>query len=376
MNAAEHSTNVLVVGGGPSGLAAAIAARLRGFSVLVVDTAEPPIDKACGEGLMPDGVEALRQIGVAIPSAESVPFRGIRFIGDDRRVEGGFPQGPGLGVRRISLHRLLFERAEQQGVSFFWKARVTGLDAGGVWVQDRFVRAQWVIGADGLNSYVRRWAGLDRFRFHLEPQRFGFRRHFRIAPWTDFVEVYWGPGCQVYVTPVGPEEVGVAAISSRPQFRLEKALSLFPDLAARLQDAAPVTSERGAATASRTLKRVYRGRVVLIGDASGTVDAVSGEGLGLAFRQALALAPALESGDLSPYQSTHRSLTRVPLRLTSLMLLLDRSSWLRRRALRALASNPHLFQRMLAAHVGAVSAPGLMRDGISPLVLQMLKGAN
>jgi flavin-dependent dehydrogenase len=271
---------------------------------------------------------------------------------------------------------LLFERAEQQGVSFFWKARVTGLDAGGVWVQDRFVRAQWVIGADGLNSYVRRWAGLDRFRFHLEPQRFGFRRHFRIAPWTDFVEVYWGPGCQVYVTPVGPEEVGVAAISSRPQFRLEKALSLFPDLAARLQDAAPVTSERGAATASRTLKRVYRGRVVLIGDASGTVDAVSGEGLGLAFRQALALAPALESGDLSPYQSTHRSLTRVPLRLTSLMLLLDRSSWLRRRALRALASNPHLFQRMLAAHVGAVSAPGLMRDGISPLVLQMLKGAN
>jgi flavin-dependent dehydrogenase len=376
VNAAEHSTNVLVVGGGPSGLAAAIAARLRGFSVLVVDTAEPPIDKACGEGLMPDGVEALRQIGVAIPSAESVPFRGIRFIGDDRRVEGGFPQGPGLGVRRISLHRLLFERAEQQGVSFFWKARVTGLDAGGVWVQDRFVRAQWVIGADGLNSYVRRWAGLDRFRFHLEPQRFGFRRHFRIAPWTDFVEVYWGPGCQVYVTPVGPEEVGVAAISSRPQFRLEKALSLFPDLAARLQDAAPVTNERGAATASRTLKRVYRGRVVLIGDASGTVDAVSGEGLGLAFRQALALAPALESGDLSPYQSTHRSLTRVPLRLTSLMLLLDRSSWLRRRALRALASNPHLFQRMLAAHVGAVSAPGLMRDGISPLVLQMLKGAN
>jgi len=376
VNAAEHSTNVLIVGGGPSGLAAAIAARLRGFSVLVVDTAEPPIDKACGEGLMPDGVEALRQIGVAIPSAESVPFRGIRFIGDDRRVEGGFPQGPGLGVRRISLHRLLFERAEQQGVSFFWKARVTGLDAGGVWVQDRFVRAQWVIGADGLNSYVRRWAGLDRFRFHLEPQRFGFRRHFRIAPWTDFVEVYWGPGCQVYVTPVGPEEVGVAAISSRPQFRLEKALSLFPDLAARLQDAAPVTSERGAATASRTLKRVYRGRVVLIGDASGTVDAVSGEGLGLAFRQALALAPALESGDLSPYQSTHRSLTRVPLRLTSLMLLLDRSSWLRRRALRALASNPHLFQRMLAAHVGAVSAPGLMRDGISPLVLQMLKGAN
>ena len=387
MSAAEHSTNVLVVGGGPAGLAAAFAARLRGFSVLVADTAEPPIDKACGEGLMPDGVDALRQIGVAIPSADSFPFRGIRFIGEGRQAEADFPQGPGLGIRRINLHRLLFERAEQQGVSFFWRARVTGLDAGGVWVQDRFIRAQWVIGADGLNSSVRRWAGLDRFRFHLEPQRFGFRRHFRVTPWTDFVEVYWGApsasrtglrdaGCQVYVTPVGHEEVGVAAISSRPQFRLEKALSLFPDLAERLRDAAPVSTERGAATASRTLKRVFRGRVILIGDASGTVDAVSGEGLGLAFRQALALGPALESGDLSPYQSTHRSLTSVPLRLTSLMLLLDRSSWLRRRALRALAANPHLFGRMLAAHVGAVSAPGLIRNGIFPLVLQMLRGAN
>jgi menaquinone-9 beta-reductase len=376
VNLAEHSTDVLIVGGGPAGLAAAIAARSKGFRVLVVDPAEPPIDKACGEGLMPDAVEALQQLGIAIPSDGSFPFRGIRFIGDGHRVESAFPRGCGLGVRRTTLHLLLLDRAVLWNVSFLWRTRVTELDPSGAYVQGHLIRARWVIGADGHNSAIRRCAGLNGLRFRLDPQRFGFRRHFRVEPWTDCVEVYWGDGCQVYVTPVGPEEVGVAAISSQPQLRLEKALRMFPDLASRLQGATPVTAERGGATASRALRRIYRGRVVLVGDASGGVDAISGEGLGLAFRQALALASALESGDLRGYQSAHRSLAKETLRLTSLMLLFDRYSWLRRRALRALASNPHLFERMLAMHVGTPSATGLIRHGILPLVFQMLKETN
>ena len=49
------STDIFVIGGGPAGLATAIAARQRGFDVVVADGAQPPIDKPCGEGLMPDG---------------------------------------------------------------------------------------------------------------------------------------------------------------------------------------------------------------------------------------------------------------------------------------------------------------------------------
>src|ERR1022692_2180287 len=57
-------TDLFVIGGGPAGLAAAIAARLKGLNVTLADGARPPIDKACGEGLMPDGLAALRSLGV------------------------------------------------------------------------------------------------------------------------------------------------------------------------------------------------------------------------------------------------------------------------------------------------------------------------
>src|SRR5271163_1633074 len=195
--------DVLVVGGGPAGLATAIAARRRGLSVVVADGAVPPIDKSCGEGLMPEGVEVLRELGVTIPEGESYPFRGIRFVSDGARAEATFPRGTALGIRRTRLHRILLDHAAACGVSMLWQTAVTELHPEGALVAGELVRARWVVGADGSSSRVRGWAKLDP-RESDAPQkisrRFGFRRHYRVAPWTDFMELHWGRRCQVYVT--------------------------------------------------------------------------------------------------------------------------------------------------------------------------------
>ena len=334
-------TDIFIVGGGPAGLAAAIAARLKGFEVVVADAAQPPIDKACGEGLMPDSAGALRRLGIAFDAEQSFAFRGIRFLGAGGTVAADFRRESGIAVRRTRLHQLLIDRAAEVGVKLLWRTPVRDLND---------IRARWIVGADGQNSRVRRWAGLDAAR--RESFRYGFRRHYRVAPWTEFMEIYWGPECQMYVTPVGAGEACVALITRDPHVRIDAAMSRFPELARRLAGAETVSEERGAVTATRRLRRIYRDRTVLIGDASGSVDAITGEGISLAFRQALLLAAALESGDLRTYAAAHRRLMRRPAYMARLMLLLDRFPRARPHVLRLFAAEPVIFERLLAVHAG------------------------
>ena len=343
-----------MAGGGPAGLAAAIAVRRRGFRVALADPGHPPIDKACGEGLLPDGVAALEELGVSLAAADAVPFHGIRFVESPLAAEARFPSRSAVGVRRTALHRALVECAQQSGVDLRWGTPVTGIGPHGVMLgTGTAVRCRWIIGADGETSRVRNWAGIDSPAPAL--RRFGFRRHYRVAPWTDFVELYWGDSFQIYVTPIAPGEVCVAALSADPHLRLEDALAHMPDLAARLRGAEPVTTERGAVSASRRLARVWRGQVALVGDASGSVDAITGLGLRLAFRQALALGAALEAGDLARYAAEHRRLVWNAELMASFLLLAGRRRGVRTRAMRALAAYPQVFARLVAAHAGAAS---------------------
>jgi flavin-dependent dehydrogenase len=123
------------------------------------------------------------------------------------------------------------------------------------------------------------------------------------------------------------------------------------------------TREQGAISANRKLRKVAEGRCALIGEASGSVDAVTGEGLSIAFQQAVSLATALKAGNLARYEAEHRRLMRLPRAMSSIMLLMDRNATLRRRALRALSSEPKLFSRMLAIHTGAISPLQFGIDG-------------
>lgn len=353
--------DVFVIGGGPAGLAAAIAARRAGLSVVVADGSRPPIDKACGEGLMPDSLVAAAKIGIEIPRELGHPFRGIRFHGEGRTVESDFPNGAGVGLRRLALHRVLVETAADAGVQLLWETPVTRLDQ---------VRARWVVGADGTASRVRKWAGLDRYV--RNSTRFAFRRHYAIAPWSGYVEIYWAEGCQVYVTPVAPAEICVALISRQPELRLDEALArFFPELNELLRGAPHASVERGAATATTRLRTVVRGNVALIGDASGSVDAITGEGLCLTFKQAALLADAMAARDLSAYARNHPRLAMRPSLMGEMMLLMDRMPLVRRRALGAMAGRPRIFRDLLAMHVGALSAGRFVATNVE-LGLRML----
>ncbi|MFI5022990.1 MAG: NAD(P)/FAD-dependent oxidoreductase [Alphaproteobacteria bacterium] len=345
-------TGVFIIGGGPAGLAAALAARRSGFDVVVADRAQPPIDKACGEGLMPDGVAALRQIGVALGLEHGFPLRGIRFVDDELEAEASFPHSFGVGIRRTLLHRILMERAQDAGIVTCWNTRIDAINSSGVTVGGQTVRCQWIVGADGVHSRIRQWAGL-RPAWN-GARRIGLRQHFRVRPWTDFVEVHWHKRCQAYVTPVGPKEVCIAIIGSAPEARISNLPALFPRLAKRLGGVEPMGSARGAISMSVKLSAVTRGRIALVGDASGSVDAITGDGLALAFRQATLLGAALAAGDLTTYETLHRRMGRMPRLMARILLLMDASDGLRRRALRTLAARPRTFGRLLALHVGAL----------------------
>lgn len=343
--------DVAVIGGGPAGLASAIETTNLGFRTVVLEARNPPIDKACGEGLMPDAIKRLARIGISIEPDERGPFQGIEFSDDCSRVAAQFPCGDGWGVRRTTLHRLLAARAEAIGVNLLWGTPVRTIEGHDVICRKLTLQARWIIGADGLHSNVRRWAGLDRYLWSRE--RVAFRRHFQIRPFSPYVQVIWGEAGQCYVTPVGPAEMSIAVIANTRNVGYEKLLSCFPTINGRLPASSATGTMRGSLTASRRLRRVSTGHFALVGDASGSVDAITGEGICLALQQAEAIGTAIQAGDLGTYGRKHAAIMRRPALMASILCALSRNHGLRSRAIRALSDDRQLFERMLAFHVGA-----------------------
>ena len=342
-------SDICIVGGGPGGLAAALALTQSGREVTVLDCAEPPIDKPCGEGLMPDSLTALSKLGVTIPNIGTA-LHGIKFCGSDSTVSADFPNGIGRGLRRVLLHEVLIAHAERAGIRMLWGLKNVHTQRGRVNFNGGQIDTKLIVGADGLKSSVRQQAGLNRLA--SEKRRYGFRKHYGLAPWSQFVEIYWGNHFQVYVTPVASDQVCVALISTDPHLRLDAALRQLPALRARLHSAPETTTEKGSLSVSRTYRRVCADGYVLVGDASGSVDAITGEGMCLAFKQSAALVRAMDAGDMRLYERSHRRIRSNPLRMAAIMLILDSNQTLQRKALAALAAHPEVFRSMLAAHVG------------------------
>ncbi|WP_431990014.1 NAD(P)/FAD-dependent oxidoreductase [Streptomyces albogriseolus] len=307
--------DLLVVGGGPAGLATALHAARAGLDTVVAEPRPAPVDKACGEGLMPGAVRALTALGLHAPGH---PLAGIRYVQGPCRVEAPFRRGQGLGVRRTDLHTLLHRAVLDAGVPVL-PLRVDGVrqEADGVTVPGAGLRARWLVAADGLHSPVRRSLGLDR-PVRTAP-RYGLRRHYAVPPWTSHVEVHWGPDAEAYVTPLGPRLVGVALLTSR-RAPYDTQLAGFPELAVRLPPDTAVTPVRGAGPLRRCSRTRVHGRVLFVGDAAGYVDALTGEGVCLALAGARALVANLRRGTPGRYDTDWARATRRYRVLTELLV--------------------------------------------------------
>ena len=327
--------DLLVVGGGPAGLATAIHAAKAGLDVVVVERRSGPIDKACGEGLMPHTLRHLDRLGV---HPYGKPFRGISYRDGDRHVDARFNRGTGRGVRRTVLHSALLDAATDAGV------RICHEEAGEISQDATSVRAgQWraryLAAADGLHSPIRRSLGLEQ----PSPgtRRWGIRRHVHTAPWSDYVEVHWASGAEAYVTPIADDCVGVALLTSlRGGF--DKHLEQFPALRDRI-DGRPHERDLAAGPLRQRVSRRTAGRVLLVGDAAGYVDALTGEGLGLAFGAAQLLVNCVMADRPTDYDRQWRQMTRRYRMLTAALLQVSAYPAARARIVPAAAAMPTAF---------------------------------
>ena len=363
--------DVLVAGGGPAGLAVAIAARMNGLSAIVIERHPSPPDKACGECLMPPAVSALNRLGVLdlIDPARRASIDGIRFKREGAAsAEARLPSPGGLGVRRTELTAAMMHRARWLGAEIHQRTSVRGYRV----QQDQVlaetdvgpVRARFLAAADGLHSRLRSMAGLQATS--SGPRRFGIRQHFRVKPWSRFVEVHFTDGVEAYVTPVGPVRVGVTflwddARVARDGASIDKLFERFPSISVRLAGAEVDSRPRGAGPMARTARSRIADRFALVGDAAGYIDAITGEGLSLALVSALTLGRILPTAlalggsreTLLAYQRESAHQFRRYAFVTKIMLAFARRPALHGPVIAMLAQYPQMFSAILHFAVGS-----------------------
>jgi flavin-dependent dehydrogenase len=320
--------DLLVAGGGPAGLATALHGARAGLEVVVVEPRCGSIDKACGEGLMPHTMRQLERLGIA---ARGKPLRGISYLDGDRHVSAPLRSCTGL-----------LDAATTAGVRFVHEA-VGEVTQDSTSVRAGDLRARYLAAADGLHSPIRRSLGLALP--YGGPRRFGIRRHMQIAPWTDDVEVHWAPRAEAYVTPVADDCVGITILTSH-KGGFDSHFGEFDALKDRVHGL-PHGPDRAAGPLRQKVRSRTAGRVLLVGDAAGYVDALTGEGLGIAFGAAELLVGCVIADRPGDYDRQWRKMSRRYRLLTAGLLQASAYAPVRRRIVPAATALPKIFASMV-----------------------------
>jgi flavin-dependent dehydrogenase len=350
-----QSRDLLVVGGGSAGMAAAISGAIRGLRVTVFDAAGDDFDKPCGEGLMPTAVFSLKGLGVKIP--EFASLAGVAYISSSgkKKIEAPFSDSHfGMGVRRRVLRKALWSRARQLGVEII-EGRVDAVHESDVEISIGSHRAPWVCVATGSRDRLLKGLGLQDARSKKQrPSRTGLRRHAKLRPWSDLVEVYWSDDAELYVTPVGPQLVNIAILSWRA-VSFEEALAWFPAVSSRLKNVEWEDAVVGVSPMAHRGRVIQRRRIFLAGDAAGFLDAMTGEGNALAIQSGIAVSQSIDT--LKRASGLNPDIGKSPARMGSLLY-----AWLSKSCLYRILWLKIIWRYWLVTSLALkVSRPGVSR---------------
>lgn len=384
--------DVIVVGAGPSGSVLARLLALSGAKVLLLDAAAFPRRKPCGESLNPGAVAALARVlapleGAAAPATIRAPsfphsvINGWKLHGEHTMLAASFPEGRhGMGCRRELLDQWLVEEACSAGASFEQQTRVERL----LWDGDRVVgvqvksrekkllhlRARYVAGGDGIRSAVAKSAGLSSYG-DLRKAAFTARIE-GVSELGSTVELFMRHGLVVGLAPIGEDQANITvamdgsrAASASAGFDKEAFLlhtaRQVPELSERLQHAELVGDVLACGPFERRVQMTSSDGMVLIGDAAGYYDPLTGQGIYRAIKSAELAAPALlqalQTGSRQPLQ--HYAVERAQqfaggIRLQKVIERASRHRMLWHTALRVVGSSK-LLQKKLVHAIGDCS---------------------
>lgn len=349
--------DVVVVGAGPAGAAAALAARRAGASVLLLDKAAFPRDKPCGDGIAPHVLDVVRGLGVAGLTDGYAPVPALRLVGPGGGAVARRHARPAYTIPRLVFDDRLVAAAVRAGAVLRRHGVRRVEDRGGHAVVDGEIRAGTVVGADGAYSLVRRALGQPpNGTGHLALAIRGYASAPELAPEQRIVTASARWPAYAWAFPIGDgrANIGYGEVLRGPA--LSRA-HLLDRLAALLTDL-----DTGGASGLRahhlplSTRRPppARGRLLLAGDAMSLINPFTGEGIFYAVLSGALAGAAAAHGDAPARRyraALHRRLGR-HLRHSRAAAALASGQWVVDAAVRAADRDQRVFDDLVELGLG------------------------